>query len=162
MPVRDERAARPKLSNATIDSLKQLFASLDEITAAFIVGSHAHGSPGPLSDLDIAVLFDESCDRTARQSCLRSLYIKVPRIVKSDEVDIVDLQAASPAICADLFRDRVPLVVKDPIAVVTLDREKMLARIANKPLQALNSATLRKRIKQGRFGRHSPHRALPN
>lgn len=42
--------------------LESYFASLDHVLLAYIFGSQARGQAGPLSDLDIAVLLDETLD----------------------------------------------------------------------------------------------------
>lgn len=63
------------------------------VQQAFLFGSQAHGTAGPLSDIDIAVLFDPTCDTDKAES---QLFAELSQTLRTDNIDIVNIATASP------------------------------------------------------------------
>jgi len=152
MVVIDEKERVPPLDDA---ALQRLSHALDckGVIAAMLIGSQARGTPGPLSDVDIAVWHEAGLDPADRLQ----LQVKLARLagetLRTNEVDIVMLNQAPPLLRHRAIRDRKLLVERDPVARVRLDARALLDYLDTKPLRVEMSRGLRKRIREGRFGR---------
>lgn len=62
------------------------------VNQAYIFGSVARGKTGPLSDLDIAVLFNENVDHDQAE---KDLLIDLSRSLGINTIDVVNLSKAS-------------------------------------------------------------------
>ena len=152
MVVIDEKERVPPLDDAALQRLRHAL-DCEGVIAAMLIGSQARGTPGPLSDVDIAVWHEPGLDPAGR---LR-LQVKLARLagetLRTNEVDIVMLNRAPPLLRHRAIRDRKLLVERDPVARVRLDARALLDYLDTKPLRAEMSRGLRKRIREGRFGR---------
>lgn len=152
MVVIDEKERVPPLDDAALQRLSHAL-DCEGVIAAMLIGSQARGTPGPLSDVDIAVWHEPGLDPAGR---LR-LQVKLARLagetLRTNEVDIVMLNQAPPLLRHRAIRDRKLLVERDPVARVRLDARALLDFLDTKPLRAEMSRGLRKRIREGRFGR---------
>jgi predicted nucleotidyltransferase len=84
------------------------------VTLGFLFGSRARGDADPGSDVDVAVVFDDAAsERSGRR--LR-LGVDLALALGTDDVDVVDLQSASPALVRAIFRDGERLVGTEEIA----------------------------------------------
>lgn len=94
------------------DEVAALSAALAHVRLAYLFGSAARGENQSGSDVDIAVLADEklSLNQLARLSESLAGALGVAR-----RVDVVDLRAASPVLCAEVVRDGAMLVERDPL-----------------------------------------------
>lgn len=63
------------------------------IQQAYLFGSYVHGTVTPLSDIDIAVLYQPTVDRDKTES---ALFAELSLLLKSDNIDLVDLNQATP------------------------------------------------------------------
>jgi predicted nucleotidyltransferase len=87
------------LSEAQIDSIKEHLDGRFGLDALWLFGSEAMGSAGPFSDIDLAALFrsrPSALDLLEAQDALGALLGR--------EVDIVDLERASPIVAMQVFR----------------------------------------------------------
>jgi uncharacterized protein len=110
-------------------------AGEDEIIAAYLFGSAAHGAAGPLSDIDVAVLSTASpaedgaiADRVAE---------RLERTLRVPRIDVVALARAA-----------VPLryrVVRDGTLIVSRDAARLERFIVDSTLHYLDFAPLRER-----------------
>lgn len=80
------------------------------ITTAYLFGSHARGTPGPLSDIDIAVLAKEGVDYDSIEP---SLFHDLALTLKTDQIDLVNIAAASPLLAQRAVLLGQPLLVHD-------------------------------------------------
>ncbi|HVY77192.1 MAG TPA: nucleotidyltransferase domain-containing protein [Solirubrobacterales bacterium] len=78
--------------------MERLSVALDQegVVATTLIGSQARGTPGPLSDVDIAVWHDEGLDPADRLRLQLNLALAAWRALGTDEIDIVMLNKASP------------------------------------------------------------------
>lgn len=152
MVVIDEKERVPPLDDAALQRLSHTL-DCEGVIAAMLIGSQARGTPGPLSDVDIAVWHEPELDPTGRLQ----LQVKLARLagetLRTNEVDIIMLNQAPPLLRHRAIRDRKLLVERDPVARIRLDARALLDYLDTKPLRAEMSRGLRKRIKEGRFGR---------
>ncbi|MGE5281055.1 MAG: type VII toxin-antitoxin system MntA family adenylyltransferase antitoxin [Chloroflexota bacterium] len=152
MVVIDERSRVPPIDEAAVERLSH---ALDQegVIAAMLIGSQARGNVGPLSDVDIAVWHDRSLDPRGRLDLQLKLADEAGRALGTDEIDIVMLNRVPPLLRHRAVRDARLLVERDPVARVRLDARALLDYLDTKPLRAEMSRGLRKRIREGRFGR---------
>ena len=152
MVVIDERERVPPLDDAALQRLSHVL-DCEGVIAAMLIGSQAHGTPGPLSDVDIAVWHEPGLDPAGRLQLQLKLARLAGETLRTNEVDIVMPNQAPPLLRHRAVRDAKLLVERDPVARVRLDARALLDYLDTKPLRAEMSRGLRKRIREGRFGR---------
>lgn len=152
MVVIDEKSRVPALDEA---ALERLGHALDRegVIAAMLIGSQARGNPGPLSDVDVGIWHEPGLDPAGRLHLQLELARVASEALRTDEVDIVMLNRAPPLLRHRAVRGAKLLVERDPVARVRLDARALLDYLDTKPLRAEMSRGLRKRIREGRFGR---------
>ena len=100
------------------DALAQYFASLDEVVLAYLFGSHARGQAWARSDVDVAVLLE---DRPTDGHCL-DMRLEVigglMDILYTDDVDVVILNQAPPALRYAVLRDGLLFFCRDRRAMI--------------------------------------------
>ena len=98
-----------------LDDLRRYLEDLDGLVAAWIYGSYGTPEQTPLSDLDLAILFQKGKVPAFERQL--EIYGKIPEILHEDDVSITILNR-SPA----LFQMRVlqtgrQIVCRDPVAL---------------------------------------------
>jgi predicted nucleotidyltransferase len=66
------------------------------VVLAYLFGSQARGEAGPLSDVDIAVLFESAILREERFQKILQLMVELGNLLERDDVEVIDLDQASP------------------------------------------------------------------
>jgi predicted nucleotidyltransferase len=152
MTVVNEKSRVPTLDEA---GLKRLSHALDHegVVAAMLIGSQARGTVGPLSDVDIAVWHDPVLESRARFDLQLDLAGDAASALGTDEVDIVLLNHAPPLMRHRAIRDGKRLVERDHDERVRLETRAILDFLDTAPLRAELGRGVRRRMKEGRFGR---------
>lgn len=99
-----------------LDDLRRYLEDLDGLVAAWIYGSYGTQEQTPLSDLDLALLFQKGRVPEFKQQL--EIYAKIPEVLHQDDDVSVTILNRSPV----LFQFRVletgrQLVCRDPIAL---------------------------------------------
>ncbi len=81
----------PAESFKKINKLQKVFEDFGTIEFAYHFGRSVKGDPGPLSDIDMAVYFEEGCDLSKLKLDLLG---KINDFLGTDEVDLVVLNTA--------------------------------------------------------------------
>lgn len=63
------------------------------VRQAYLFGSHARHTAGPLSDIDIAVLYEPQLDEDKAESVL---FAALSQALHTDNIDIINIATASP------------------------------------------------------------------
>lgn len=136
-------------------ALERLSHALDRggVVAAMLIGSQAVGNVGPLSDVDIAVWHDPGLGSRARFDLQLDLVGKAASALGTDEVDVVMLNHAPPLMRHRAIRDGKPLVERDHDERVRLETRAILDYLDTAPLRAELGRGVRRRMREGRFGR---------
>lgn len=152
MVVVNEKSRVPPIDEAALERLSQ---ALDHegVVAAMLIGSQARGNPGPLSDVDIAVWHDPDLDSRGRFDLQLSLASDAGRALGTDEVDVVMLNYAPPLMRHRAIRDGKRLVERDHDERVRLETRAILDYLDTAPLRAELGRGVRRRMREGRFGR---------
>jgi uncharacterized protein len=154
MTLIDERSCVPEIDAA---ATRRLSAALTRpgVLANFLIGSRARGEAGRFSDVDIAVIHTEGLDAEERLALRLGLIADATDALGTDEVDVVLLNEAPPAMRHDALRDAVVLVDRDPDARLRFQLEAFHEYVDTEPLRELSSSRLRERIREGSFGRRT-------
>ena len=82
------------------------------IELVYLFGSQATGRAGPLSDYDFAVLFNDELNASQRFDAKLDLISELLGIVKTDHVDVVDLNVAPNGFCYSAIFPKEELFVR--------------------------------------------------
>ncbi|HEY8815544.1 MAG TPA: nucleotidyltransferase domain-containing protein [Candidatus Dormibacteraeota bacterium] len=136
-------------------ALGRLSNALDRegVVAAMLIGSQARGNPGPLSDVDIGIWHDPGLDAHGRFDLQLDLAGEITSLLETDEVDLVLLNNAPPLIRHRAIREGKRLVERDHDERVRLETRAILDYLDTAPLRVELGRGVRRRMKEGRFGR---------
>jgi predicted nucleotidyltransferase len=148
----DERSAAPRVGE---HGRRRLAGALDRpgVVSAALLGSHARGDAGPLSDVDVAVWLDPTLSEADHAVVQLALGVAAARALETDEVDLIVLNRAPPLLQHRALRDGVRILDRDRDARVRLDTAALIAFLDTAPLRAEQAARLDRRLAEGRFGR---------
>lgn len=147
-----ERADPSTPSEAT---RRTLIATLDRepVAAAYLFGSQASATAGPLSDLDVGVLVMPSVAVGERFRLRLELIARAGRALRSGDVDLVVLNDAPVLLCHRVLRDGERLLERDRPTRVRFETRTILEYLDTKPLRAGLARGVRRRLEEGTFGR---------
>ena len=143
--------------NELIEKLQpfvRLLQSNDSIAALYLFGSYAEGRQTPLSDIDLAVLFDVSIAKEASFSERLRLLGELSSCLGTDAVELVVLNEAPPPLGYRVTRDGELLYASDKAdsQIVNYKVKTWDRYFDYQPTQKIFSAGLAKRIQEGRYG----------
>jgi Nucleotidyltransferase domain. len=134
------RTAESATLDAGLDQLQTVFQEYP-IRLAILFGSHATETTHPTSDIDFAFAFDECrpSDPNYNDTFL-GLSADLSDALETDDVDLVDLHTASPALCRAIFESGI-LIMGTP-EYATECRRQMTARESDRksPRDRLDAA----------------------
>lgn len=150
--VRNENARVPAFDR---DARCRLAEALDRdgVVAAMLIGSQARGEAGPLSDVDVAVWYAPGLDGAARLRLQLDLLAGTEAALGTDEIDIVMLNDAPPLMRQRAMGDAIRLVERDRDERVRLETRAIIDYCDTAPLRATLGRAMRRRIREGSFGR---------
>ena len=152
MVVINESSRVPPIDETALERLSRAL-DREGVVAAMLIGSQARGGPGPLSDIDIAIWFDPELDSRSSFDLQLSLIGDAARALRTDEVDVVPLNNAPPLMRHRAIREGKRLVERDHDQRVRLETRAILDFLDTAPLRAELGRGVRRRMKEGRFGR---------
>jgi predicted nucleotidyltransferase len=152
MVVIDEKSRVPPVDEAALKRLSQALHK-EGVVAAMLIGSQARGTAGPLSDVDIAIWHDPTLDPRARLDLQLRLVRDAGSALSTDEIDIVMLNDAPPLMRHRAIRDGKRLIECNHDERVRLETRAILDYLDTAPLRAELGRGVRRRIREGRFGR---------
>jgi uncharacterized protein len=120
--------------------LRSFFQDRSRVELAYLFGSAARGTTGPLSDVDVAIRFSTDEGRTLDERL--KLHDALCRYLGSDRVDLVDLDDASPVLRYNVIRDGV-LLKGDNDVRVPFEVRAMSEYFDTHALRAPHDAVLR-------------------
>lgn len=152
MTVVDEKSRVAPLDD---DALERLGKALDRdgVVVGLLIGSHARGNPGPLSDVDIAIWHDPELDPDERHNLRLGIAAGAARALGTDEIDVILLNDAPPLMRHRAIRDGRRLIERDRDERVRLETRAILEYLDTAPLRATLAKGMRRRMEEGRFGR---------
>jgi predicted nucleotidyltransferase len=157
MTTKDDR--RGTREGGSIDSLDSLLPALHNaclqagVALAYLYGSQARGDAGPLSDVDVAVLFQPEVSPAERSDRVLHLIGEFMTIFKRTDVFVADLASASPLLRHRVYRDGILLYCADDRLRVKFMTEALRDYEDTRPLRDVQWMYLKQRIANGTFGR---------
>lgn len=149
----DERGPPIVVGDRDRARLSELFETDRDVVAAYLFGSQARGTPGPLSDVDLAVWLDPTLHRNDRSQKMLSLMGDAASRLGTDEVQVVVLNDAPPSLVHAALREGVRLVENDARQRVRLEVKAAVEYLDLAPLRRELTRGMARRIREGRFGR---------
>ena len=141
------------------DMLEQYFASLDGVVLAYLFGSHARGQAGPLSDVDTAVLLEGHPDDDRCLDMRLEIIGGLMGLLHTNDVDVLILNQAPPALRYAVLRDGVLLFCRDRQAMIQFRVQTLNEYLDFKPILRRHERAILERAQKGELlSGHDPHR----
>ena len=138
--------------NALRPQLEELFKSRP-VRLAYLFGSQAVGRVHSESDVDVAVLFDESLSPDARFDERLALTGELSRLLKTDRVDLAVLNEAPPLLAFEVLRNGRLLYCASEDDRVEFQVKTVREYEDTAPLRKLLAEAMEERVRAGAFGR---------
>jgi predicted nucleotidyltransferase len=130
------------------NSVLDLFAR-NNVVLAYLYGSQARNESGPLSDVDIAVLFAPNLSKQVRFQHALSLCYELGVTLQRDDVQVVDLQEASPLLRHRVYYEGRLLYCPDDALRVKFEMTALRDYVDTAPLRRLKEKYLYQRFAKG-------------
>lgn len=122
------------------------------LSLAVLYGSWSRGAATALSDLDVAVAFEEGVSTDRRAGLLDEMMAEILRETGFAAVDLVDLEEAPPSLGYEALSSG-RLLVGDESEATALESELLLKKLDFQPVTEQWQAALAERIEEGEYGR---------
>lgn len=135
---------------------KQIIEVLEnqDVTLAYVFGSHASGKVSALSDFDLAVLFSKDVGKEEYFNKELKIAGDIGRIMRIDRVDVINLaMARNPLLKHNAIFESMPILVKDNKVKFNLERIIRQEYEDTKYLRETSYKIMRRQIKNGTFGK---------
>ncbi len=136
---------------SVLNELQSLVEKLEGVDCAWIFGSTARQEAGPLSDVDVALLFQEGMDSAGRAQAAMTLMGKLQRI-GGPPVDIVVLNDAPAALQHRVLRDGRLIFCRDTARRVRFEVRAIREYLDFQPVLERYDRLLLQRAREGRLG----------
>ena len=142
------------MKNIDLTGLNKDFFTRHKVALAYVFGSFAYGTVTPLSDLDIAVVFDKKAPNKERFDRRLRLSYEIGKLTEMDRVDVVDLEAVrNPLLKHDAALEGKVLFSKNKEFQRELEFKILQEYEDTKYLRKMQSIIMRRHIKEGIFGK---------
>lgn len=132
--------------------LRAYFEEREEVVVAYLFGSVARGRAGTLSDIDVAILVDESLIRPMRYGYRANVLTDLMGRLHTNKVDLVVLNKASPLLAHEVVRNGKLVFCRDPDRRVAFETDAFRRYVDTEPLRRIQAQYLERRIAEGKFG----------
>lgn len=147
---RNAGPASPQLTAARLREVVRK-SSPPGIVAVWLFGSVARGEAGRLSDVDVAVLFDEGVPADERVSmAARCASLWAPAV--AGELQVLVANDAPPAVAHRVLRDGILLLGEDDRRRVAFEARVLLDYLDFQPVLERYDKALLARAREGRLG----------
>jgi predicted nucleotidyltransferase len=117
----------------------------------YLFGSVARGEAGPLSDVDLGLLFDPALSKESRWNAALALSGDLQRI-DGPRIDVVILNEAPPALRDRVVREGRLLLDRDPPGRVEFEARALMEYLDFLPYIERFDRAILKRAREGRLG----------
>jgi len=108
-----------------ISKLAEFFKSREYVELAYLFGSTAEGNIGPLSDIDIGVRLSSKLTKAERIDRRLGLTAELAGLLKTDKIDLIIMNDASPVISFEIIKPNIPVFIKDEDLKLDVEQEIM-------------------------------------
>lgn len=143
-----------------INSLRNIFKH-HNVMVAYLFGSQAHGTAGPLSDIDLAIKFDPDLSVPEQKQTLKTLTHELSTLLQTDDLDVLDLESTHDPLLKHraVFAGEC-LYALNPTMRFQLERSIMQQYEDTRHLRATQYRLMQQRLQTGTFAsaiRTSPY-----
>ncbi len=143
-------------------ALEQYFASLEGVVLAYLFGSHARGRAWAQSDVDVAVLLEGRPDNDQCFDMRLEVIGGLMGILHTNDVDVLILNQAPPALRYAVLRDGIVLFCRDRQAMIEFRVRTLNEYLDFKPfLKRHGDAILEKARKGKLLSGYDAHQRTP-
>lgn len=126
----------------------------NNVSLAYIFGSVAKEKVGPMSDMDFAVVFNDSVPKNEQFEKELKLAGELGRLFETDKIDLVNLErTTSPVLKHSAVFFGKAIFISDSPKCFETQRKILREYEDTKRLRSVQSVIMRKHIKEGSFGR---------
>ncbi len=125
----NKKSIMEKISGA--DKVFHTYA--DNIISAYLFGSMKSGNNSPLSDIDIAVLFNQGLPGKEFRSYENKLYVNLLQYFKTDEIDLIILNDIPLSFQYEVVKDKRILYYSDFVKMIDFENRVILEYLDFKP-----------------------------
>jgi len=131
------------MTSGPLGDLAQVQCALNEVfesygvALAYLYGSQARGDAGPLSDVDVAVLFAPNVPEDDRFNRVLHLIGELGSVFHRDDVSVVDLAEASPLLRHRVYYDGQVLYCIDDAVRVRFETTALRDYVDTQPLRRI-------------------------
>ena len=144
---------------ARLAVLETYFAAREGVLLAYLYGSHARGTAGPLSDVDVAFLLEGKPSTRERFDARLEVTGALMDILRRDDVDVLVLNEAPPALAFRVIRDGVLLHARSKAVRAEYVASVTIEYLDFQPCLALYERAILERARRGELIRGpNPHR----
>lgn len=122
------------------------------VSLAVLFGSRATGTENALSDLDIAVRFDNTVSSEEKPHLFDTLIAEIIETTGVDAIDLVDLELVGADLGYEILTQGT-LLLGDRTTVVKLESTFLSKKLDFKPVKDEWQAALSDRLSEGEYGR---------
>jgi predicted nucleotidyltransferase len=140
------------MKNLDVAKLRDYLSSRKDIAAAYLFGSYASKRPGPQSDIDIAVLLDRAINRKDYGVLKLNVITDLIRILSSDAIDVVILNAATPLLAHEVIKKGKLLFSKDEKGRLEYTVKATMRYLDTIHLRKVQDRILHEKIRRRDFG----------
>ncbi|MCZ7391710.1 MAG: nucleotidyltransferase domain-containing protein [Candidatus Methanoperedens sp.] len=105
--------------------LAAFFSKQEHVKLAYLFGSAAKGKAGKLSDVDIAVQFDDSLSKKEIFKLQLNLIGDIAALLKTDKVDLVAMNDAPLSLNYEIIKANHHLFVRDRMEKIDFEQRLM-------------------------------------
>lgn len=134
------------------DALNAVFQQ-HGVILAYLYGSQARGDAGPLSDVDIAVLFAREMDKNEQFKHILELHGDLQTVFQRDDVYVMDLSEGTPVLNNNIRKQGRVLYCSDERARVEFVTHAFHRFVDTEPFRREQNKYLLEKIKRGMYGR---------
>jgi predicted nucleotidyltransferase len=125
----------------------------NSVALAYVFGSVAKGKEGPLSDFDVAIVFDKDVPTKGYFDRETNIGLGIGRALSVSRVDVVNLQTArSPVLKHRAVFYGEPIFVKDKKLQFYIEKRILEEFEDTKYLRSVTGAILERQIREGKIG----------
>jgi hypothetical protein len=139
-------------ANLDLDALANVFQGRHDVVAAYLFGSQAKGTSGPLSDIDVAYLLNEHLSAKEMEAQNNALYRAITRYLKTDHVSVVCLNEAPLRLRQVVISSGKLLYSSNERKRIEFTEATMLEYMDTRHIREEYYYYLSKRIKEGGLG----------
>jgi predicted nucleotidyltransferase len=141
------------------DALEGYFATLNGVVLAYLFGSHARGQAWAHSDVDVAVLLEGHPDDDTCFDRRLEVIGGLMGILNTNDVDVLILNQAPPALAYAVLRDGIIIFCRDPEARIEFYLHTVNAYLDFKPILMRHERAILEKARKGELlSGYNPHR----